>query len=42
MQNSWSFELKLKAVLQNMSGFDYITPMENGDELRNITTEQCK
>lgn len=42
MQNSWSFELKLKAVLQNMSGFDYIPPMENGDELRNITTEQWK
>lgn len=42
MQNSWSFELKLKAVLQTMCGFDYIPPMENGDELRNITAEQWK
>ncbi|MCI8669265.1 MAG: hypothetical protein HFI34_07080 [Lachnospiraceae bacterium] len=42
MQNSWSFELKLKAVLQNMCGFDYIPPMKNGSELRNITVEQWK
>lgn len=42
MQNSWSFELKLKAVLQSMKGFDYIPPMENGQELRIITSEQWK
>lgn len=42
MQNSWSFELKLKAVLRSMCGFDYIPPVQHGDELRNITAEQWK
>lgn len=42
MQNSWSFELKLKAVMQCLRGFDYIPPVKNGDELRGITTEQWR
>ncbi len=42
MQNSWSFELKLKVVMQCLRGFDYIPPVKNGDELRGITTEQWR
>lgn len=42
LQNSWSFELKLKVVLQRLRGFDYIPPVRNGNELRNITIEQWK
>lgn len=42
MQYSWSFELKLKAVLQRLHGFDYIPPIRNGDELKSIAVEQWR